>query len=87
MVLELYHRLKTRGLNTCYSIPSPLNQEDIVDTPGLTTIHVNRILRAFRDEGLLEIQRHELTILDYGVLCNLVRSEFEILVSNGYTHP
>ncbi|MDD1613548.1 MAG: Crp/Fnr family transcriptional regulator [Methylococcaceae bacterium] len=82
MVLELYHRLRLRGLNEGYSIQFPLKQEDMADTLGLTTIHVNRTLHAFRDEGLLEIHKHELTILDYDALCTLVGSEFETLAPN-----
>jgi len=82
MVLELYHRLRRRGLNKGYSILFPLKQEDIADTLGLTTIHINRTLHAFKDEGLLEIHKHELTILDYDALCSLVGSELEILAPN-----
>ena len=82
MVLELYHRLRLRGLNKGYSIQFPLKQEDIADTLGLTTIHENRTLNALKDEGLLEIHKHELTILDYDDLCSLVVSEFEILAPN-----
>lgn len=82
MVLELYHRLRLRGLNKGYSIQFPLKQEDIADTLGLTTIHVNRTLHALRDEGLLEIFKHQLTILDYGAICTLVGSEVEILAPN-----
>jgi len=82
MVLELYHRLRLRGLNKGYSIQFPLKQEDIADTLGLTTIHINRTLHAFRDEGLVEIHKQELTILDYNALCTLVGSEFEILAPN-----
>lgn len=79
MMLELYHRLKLRGLNRGYSIQFPLKQEDIANTLGLTTIHVNRTLHNFRDEGLLEIHKHELTILDYDTLCSLAGTEFEVL--------
>jgi len=82
MVLELYHRLRRRGLNKGYSILFPLKQEDIADALGLTMIHVNRTLHAFRDEGLLEIHKRELTILDYDALCSLVEPEFEILAKN-----
>jgi CRP-like cAMP-binding protein len=71
MILELYHRLKLSGLNTGYSIQFPLKQEDIADTLGLTTIHVNRTLHDLKVEGLLAIHKHELTILDYDALCNL----------------
>ena len=79
MVLELYHRLRLRDLNEGYSIQFPLKQEDIADTLGLTTIHVNRTLHAFKDEGLLKIHKHKLTILDYEALCFLVGSELEFL--------
>jgi len=82
MVLELYHRLRRRGINKGYSILFPLKQEDIADTLGLTTIHVSRTLHTLRDESLLEIHKHELTILDYDALCSLVGSESEILASN-----
>ncbi len=82
MVLELYHRLRLRGLNRGYSIQFPLKQEDIADTLGLTTIHVNRTLHALRDEGLVDMHKHELTILDYDALCTLVETEFETLAPN-----
>ncbi len=79
MVLELYHRLRLRGLNRSYSIQFPLEQEDIGDTLGLSTIHVNRTLHALKQEGLLAIHKHELTIMDYEALFTLAGSEFEIL--------
>jgi len=79
MMIELYHRLKLRGLNKGYSIQFPLKQEDIADTLGLTTVHVNRTLHNFRDEGLLEIHKHELTILDYDTLSTLAGTEFDVL--------
>jgi CRP/FNR family transcriptional regulator len=82
MVLEFYHRLRLRGLNKGNSIQFPLKQEDIADTLGLTTIHVNRTLHTLKDEGLLEIHNHELTILDYDALCSLVVSEFETIAPN-----
>jgi CRP/FNR family transcriptional regulator, anaerobic regulatory protein len=82
MVLELYHRLRQRLLNKGYSIHFPLKQEDIADTLGLTVIHVNRTLHALKDEGLLELHKHELTILDYDALCMLVRYELETLATH-----
>jgi CRP/FNR family transcriptional regulator, anaerobic regulatory protein len=77
MVLELYHRLRRRQLNQRHSIHFPLKQEDIADMLGLTAIHVNRTLHALKEENLLDIHNHELTILNYNALCRLVVSEFE----------
>jgi len=82
MLLEIFHRLRLNHLNKSYSIQFPLKQEDIADTLGLTTIHVNRTLHALKEEGLLEIHKHELTILDYDALCMLVGCELETLAIN-----
>ncbi len=60
MALELYLRLKFRGLNNGYIIPFPLNQGDIADTLGLTTIHVSRTLHKLREENLLSLEKHQL---------------------------
>ena len=77
MVLELYLRLKHRGLSRGYTIQFPLSQEDIADTLGLTRIHVNRTIKALRKDGLLKIENHELTILDYDALYAMVGSQLE----------
>ena len=67
LLLELYHRIqnkpfcenKFKGSNT---IPFPLTQEDIGDATGLTKVHVNRTLKALREQGLLEISGKTLKI-------------------------
>ncbi len=79
MILELYQRLKFRGLNNGYIVPFPLSQEDIADTLGLTTIHVNRTLHKLRQENLISLQKHELIILDYEKLYALVGMELKFL--------
>ena len=81
MAFELYQRLKFRGLNNGYSIPFPLTQEDIADTLGLTTIHVNRTLHKLEKEHLISLHKHELTILDYEKLDKLVGLELKPLES------
>ena len=81
MALDLYLRLKLRGLNRGYTIPFPLLQQDIADTVGLTTIHVNRTLHSLRQKGLLKIEKHELTILDFDALRSLVGLYFEPMTS------
>jgi CRP-like cAMP-binding protein len=53
LFLELHHRLGARGpVDERAGIPVPLKQEHIADALGLTTIHVNRTLRALREAGL-----------------------------------
>jgi len=75
MALELYQRMTRLGLNNGYIIPFPLKQEDIADTLGLTAIHVNRTLHKLQEENLLSLHKHELTILNYEKLNDLVGLE------------
>jgi CRP-like cAMP-binding protein len=86
MALELYRRLKLRGLNRDYTIQFPLLQEDIADALGLTTVHVNRTLHSLREDKLLKIEKHELTILDYDALFYLVGSYLEPMNSCDFSN-
>jgi len=63
LCLELFYRYKMIFKNGDDSaIPFPLSQEDIGDTVGLTKIHVNRTLKALREQRLLEISHKTLRI-------------------------
>src|SRR3546814_17843970 len=42
----------------------PLTQDHIGDATGLTFVHVNRILRTLRKEGVVEFHHRRLRILD-----------------------
>ena len=42
----------------------PLTQEQLGDALGLTPVHVNRVLKRLRDEGLMQLQGGTLTIFD-----------------------
>jgi DNA-binding transcriptional regulator LsrR (DeoR family) len=53
----------------------PLTQELIGDAVGLTTVHVNRTMRALREEKLVAVERQHVTILDFERLS--VISDFE----------
>lgn len=79
MALELFQRLKIRDLNNGYTVPFPLTQEDIADTLGLTITHVNRTLHKLRDEKILTLHKHELTILDYEKLSTVVGQQLKSL--------
>ena len=58
-------RLKGAGLADGASFEMPLTQELIGDALGLTTVHVNRTLRALREDGLIAIDGRVVTILDF----------------------
>ena len=60
--LELYDRLKLVGLTIDHEFKCPLNQNVLSDAIGLSTIHVNRILRQLRERNLMTYQNHKVTI-------------------------
>ena len=59
LILELRNRLLLLGVNAAQGYALPLTQEQIADHVGLTTVHVNRVLRRFRDLQMVSIQRNE----------------------------
>lgn len=42
----------------------PLTQQDLADTLGLSTVHVNRVLKLLRNKRLIDIRRNHLNVLD-----------------------
>src|SRR6266851_725222 len=51
LLLELRNRLRQFGVSAGERYALPLTQEQIADHVGLTTVHVNRVLRRFRELG------------------------------------
>jgi len=65
LLLELRNRLNALGINSSklrYSLP--LTQQQVADHVGLTTVHVGRILRRFRELGMVVIQGNEVIFGD-----------------------
>ena len=46
------------------TVELPLTQDNIADALGLTNVHVNKMLRTLREDGLLEFKNGKLNILD-----------------------
>jgi CRP-like cAMP-binding protein len=53
----------------------PLTQADLADVTGLTSVHVNRMLKKLRDEKLLTFRSGRVTIGDWERLQRL--AEFD----------
>jgi CRP-like cAMP-binding protein len=64
LVCELLVRLQIVGLASENSFEFPITQEDIADTLGITSVHVNRVLQELRGQGLLEWRSKRLRIPD-----------------------
>jgi CRP-like cAMP-binding protein len=75
LLLELFVRLNRVHLTDEMTFSVPLTQEHIADALGLTTVHVNRTLRALREDGLIAMDGRSITILDFEALSLL--SDFE----------
>jgi CRP-like cAMP-binding protein len=64
LIMELRERLRVVGRLSGKSLEMPLTQEEIGDALGITGVHANRVIRQLREEGVLELQRGRVTILD-----------------------
>jgi len=64
LICELYARLHSVGLATANTFDLPLTQEDLSDALGMTPVHVNRVLKRLREEGLMTFKRQQISILD-----------------------
>jgi CRP-like cAMP-binding protein len=64
LVLEMRQRLAAvgRGGNGNYELP--MTQSDLADALGLTPVHVNRVLKALRADGLVNIRNDVVTLGD-----------------------
>lgn len=81
LMCELHTRLSCLGLVTGSTCVVPLTQEQLGNALGLTSVHVNRMLRRLRDEGLMEFQNRTLT------LCNLAGLQAVAGFDSNYLHP
>jgi CRP-like cAMP-binding protein len=70
-LLELGARLKLVGLGTALGYSCPLSQYLLADAMGLSAVHVNRVLRELREEGLVTFQQGKVTIHDLDGLVKL----------------
>ncbi|MGH7050746.1 MAG: Crp/Fnr family transcriptional regulator [Acetobacteraceae bacterium] len=75
LLLELLMRLKAVGLAQERSYEFPLTQELMADLLGLSTPHVNRMIRCLREEGLATIEGSRVVIHDLEALESLAGFE------------
>jgi CRP-like cAMP-binding protein len=65
LLCELYVRLETVGLASDHRYELELTQSDLADASGLTSVHVNRMLKTLRDDELLTFRGNEVVIHDW----------------------
>jgi CRP-like cAMP-binding protein/CheY-like chemotaxis protein len=76
---ELITRFQAAGVGTNQSCDLPVTQNQLADTTGMTTVHVNRSLQELRRRGLIELKGRTLRILDWPRLKRLAEFDADYL--------
>jgi CRP-like cAMP-binding protein len=82
-LLELSARLTLVGRGTREGFACPLSQYQLADALGLSAVHINRVLRQLREEGLLTFQKGQVTIHDVDRLAELAEFDRAYLDQEG----
>jgi CRP-like cAMP-binding protein len=72
-VVELRRRLAVTGRAAGDTFEMPLTQEQISEALGITPVHANRIIRQLRDDGVVDISRGRVSVLDESKLAELAQ--------------
>jgi len=83
LLLELGARLKLVGLGTKEGYACPLSQYMLADALGLTAVHINRIMRQLREEGLLTFRSGQVIFDDFERLVELADFDNAYLDQDG----
>lgn len=60
ILCEFAVRLESRGLTTDHGFELPMTQEQLADATGLTSVHVNRVLKSLEADGLIDRRRRHI---------------------------
>jgi CRP-like cAMP-binding protein len=71
LLCELHQRLDGVGRVFDGRFQFPLQQQQLADALGLSTVHLNRVFRELRGEGLIALERRWLTLTDIAALRRL----------------
>jgi CRP-like cAMP-binding protein len=65
LLCEFSLRLEAAGLAANHHYELPMTQEQLADAVGLTSVHVNRVLKRLGEEGLIRRDRRRIVIEDW----------------------
>jgi len=68
LLCEFAVRLEVRGLAADHGFELPMTQEQLADATGLTSVHVNRVLKGLEADGLITRQRRHVSFGDWRAL-------------------
>ncbi|MGI4946812.1 MAG: Crp/Fnr family transcriptional regulator [Janthinobacterium lividum] len=79
LLCELLWRFSAMGLAEGGMYRLPLTQTELGDALGLTPVHINRVLKEFREQRLIAMEQRLLKVLDIEGLQNLAAFNKEYL--------
>ena len=65
ILCEFARRLEIAGLGSTEGYELPMTQEQLADATGLTSVHVNRMLKNLKEEGLITRDKRHIGIPDW----------------------
>jgi CRP-like cAMP-binding protein len=68
VLCEFAVRLESRGLTNYEGFELPMTQEQLADATGLTSVHVNRVLKGLEADGLITRRRRHIYFPDWRAL-------------------
>jgi CRP-like cAMP-binding protein len=71
LLCEIAIRLEAAGLGDHMSYVLPMTQEQLADCTGLTSVHVNRTLRALDELSVIERSKRAVTVKDWKALAGI----------------
>ncbi|MCK0098579.1 Crp/Fnr family transcriptional regulator [Qipengyuania sp. S6317L1] len=80
---EIWTRLQMVGLGDAQGFDTPLTQGHLAEMSGATAIHVNRAIRALREQGIVDVQRGRINIADKSELEKFGRFTPDYLYGEG----
>ena len=83
LLLELGARLKLVGLGTKEGYACPLSQYMLADALGLSSVHINRVLRQLREAGLMTFRGGHVIVDDFERLVELAEFDTAYLDQDG----
>jgi CRP-like cAMP-binding protein len=71
ILCEFSIRLEAKGLASGHRYELPMTQEQLADAVGLTSVHVNRVLKQLGEDGLISRDKRSIVIEDWNRLSDV----------------
>lgn len=65
LLCEMATRIHARPAADPFVFPFQVTQAQLADATGLTTVHVNRVIRILREDRVADVRRDEVEVLDW----------------------